>query len=166
MIRFAVIVVHRNGAEILLRTLEAVEAAADPARDEVFVADNGSSDDSLARVRAAHPTVRIVENGCNLGYAAAINQAVPHSDSPFLLFLNNDAFVSPGLFDRLAALFAENPKAAIIGPLLVSEDGAPQRCFGVEPTFAGEAGLHRSERRRPPLPAAEFEVLVREGRRL
>jgi len=138
-----------------LRTLDALAAAADPARDEIFVSDNGSSDDSLARVRAAHPAVRIVENGCNMGYAAAINEAVPRSDSTFLLFLNNDAVVSPGLFDRLAALFEETPKAAIVGPLLVSEDGAPQRCFGVEPSFAGEAGLRRSERRRPPLPTQQ-----------
>ena len=153
--RFSIIIVHRNGPETLLRTLDALAAAVDPARDEVFVADNGSSDDSLERVRDAHPAVRIVENGCNMGYAAAINQAAPRSDSPYLLFLNNDAFVAPGLFDRLAALFEDNPEAGIIGPLLVSEDGAPQRCFGVEPTFAGEAGFRRSERRRPPLPATE-----------
>ena len=153
--RFSIIIVHRNGPEILLRTLDALAAAIDPARDEIFVTDNGSSDDSLARVRAAHPAVRIVENGCNMGYAAAINQAVPHADTPFLLFLNNDAFVAPGLFDRFSTLFDENPRAGIIGPLLISEAGDPQRCFGIEPTFAGEAGLHRSERRRPPLPAAE-----------
>ena len=153
--RFAIIIVHRNGPEILLRTLDALAAAIDPARDEIFITDNGSSDDSLARVRAAHPAVQIIENGRNMGYATAINQAMPLSGSPFLLFLNNDAFVGPGLFDRLAALFDENPKAAIIGPLLVSGDGAPQRCFGVEPTFAGEAGLRRSERRRPALPATE-----------
>lgn len=153
--RFSIIIVHRNGPETLLRTLDALAAAIDPARDEIFVTDNGSSDDSLARVRDAHPAVRIIENGCNMGYAAAINQAVPRSDSPFLLFLNNDAFVRPGLFDRLAAIFDENPKAGIIGPLMVSETDEPQRCFGVEPTVAGEAGLRRSERRRPPLPAAE-----------
>jgi GT2 family glycosyltransferase len=153
--RFSIVIVHRNGSETLLRTLDALAAAIDPGRDEIFVTDNGSSDESLARVRAAHPTVHIVENGCNMGYASAINQVVPRVESPFLLFLNNDAFVAPGLFDRLAGLFAENPKAGIIGPLLVSEAGAPQRCFGVAPTLAGEAGLRRSERRRPPLPAAE-----------
>ena len=153
--RFQIIVVHRNGPDTLLRTLAAAAAAIEPERDEVWLVDNGSSDDSLARVRAAHPAVRIIENGCNMGYAGAINQAVPRSDSPFLLFLNNDAVVSPGLFDRLAALFEQNPKAGIIGPVLIGGDGTPQRCFGVEPTFAGEAGLRRSERRRPPLPGDE-----------
>lgn len=157
--RFCIVIVHRNGPETLLRTLDVLAAAIDPVRDEIFVSDNGSSDDSLERVRAAHPTVRIIENGCNLGYAAALNRAVPRSDAPFLLFLNNDAFVPAGLFDRTAALFDENPKAAIVGPLLVSEAGQPQRCFGVEPTFAGEAGLRRSERRRPKPPDAEVATV-------
>jgi GT2 family glycosyltransferase len=150
--RFCIVIVHRNGPETLLQTLDALAGAIDPARDEIFVSDNGSGDDSLARVRAAHPAVQIVENGCNMGYAAAINRVVQQSDAPLLLFLNNDAFVSPGLFDRLAALFDGNREAAVIGPVLVDEAGAPQRCFGVEPTALGEAGLRRSERRRPPLP--------------
>ena len=152
--RFSIIIVHRNGTKTLLRTLAALAGAIDPDRDEIFIADNGSGDDSLAFAREKFPAVEIIENGCNLGYAAAINQAVPRSQTPYLLFLNNDAFVEPGLFDRLATLFEENPKAAVIGPLLVSRDTVPQRCFGVAPTFAGEAGLRRSERRRPPLPHA------------
>ena len=151
--RFQIVIVHRNGAATLLRTLAALAAATDPARDRVTVVDNGSTDDSLARVRAAYPSVEIVENGCNMGYAGAVNRAVPLSQSDFVLVLNNDAFVPPDLFDRFEGLFAADPGAAIIGPLLVSEEGEPQRCFGVEPSFAGELGLRRSERRRPKLPA-------------
>ena len=153
--RFSIVVVHRNGAETLLRTLDALAAATDSGRDQVLVVDNGSSDDSLARARAAHPSVHIVENGCNMGYAGAINRAVQSTESDFVLVLNNDAVVPPGLFDRLAALFEEYPQAGMIGPLLVSEAGAPQRCFGVEPSFAGEAGFRPSERRRPKLPEAQ-----------
>jgi GT2 family glycosyltransferase len=152
--RFSIIIVHRNGVEILLRTLDAVAAAVDPARDEVWLVDNGSADDSLARVRAEHPAVAIIENACNRGYAGAINQAVPGLRSDYVLVLNNDAVVSPDLLDRFEYLFRTRPEAAVIGPLLVSEMDEPQRCFGIEPTVAGEAGLRRSERRRPPLPAA------------
>ncbi|MDH5536276.1 MAG: glycosyltransferase, partial [Betaproteobacteria bacterium] len=97
--RFSIVVVHRNGAETLLRTLDALAAATDSGRDQVLVVDNGSSDDSLARARAAHPSVRIVENGCNMGYAGAINRAVQSTESDFVLVLNNDAVVPPGLFD-------------------------------------------------------------------
>lgn len=151
--RCSVIVVHRNGAERLLRTLDALAAAVDPAHDRVFVVDNGSSDDSLARLRAAHPRVEIVENGCNMGYAAAVNRAIHRSRSGFVLVLNNDAIVPSDLLGRFEYLFRTRPEAAVIGPLLVDRDGAPSRCFGVEPSPAGEMGLRRSHRRRPPLPA-------------
>ncbi|UCH75671.1 MAG: glycosyltransferase family 2 protein [Rhodospirillales bacterium] len=153
--RFSIVTVHRNGAETLLRTLDALAGAIDPQRDAVLVVDNGSTDDSLARLRAAHPRVNIIENGCNLGYAGAVNRAVAAARSDYVLVLNNDAVVPPGLLERMAQLFAAHPEAAVIGPLLVARDGAPQRCFGVEPTVSGEAGLRRSERRRPPLPVAE-----------
>jgi len=153
--RFSIVTVHRNGPQTLLCTLEAVSVAVDPHRDAVFVVDNGSTDDSLARVRAGHPRVEIIENGCNMGYAGAVNRAVAVSRSDYVLVLNNDAVVPPDLLDRFEQLFEARPEAAVIGPLLVDRNGAPQRCFGIEPTPAGEAGLRRSERRRPPLPGDE-----------
>ena len=42
---------------------------------EVVVVDNGSSDGSVARLRDAHPDVRVVTPGHNLGYAAAAEHA-------------------------------------------------------------------------------------------
>lgn len=153
--RFSVVVVHRNGAETLLRTLTALFDAVEPARDVVYLVDNGSSDDSLLRARDAYPALEVIENGCNRGYAGAINQAVPRSRSEFVLVLNNDAIVPPSLPDRFEALFRAWPRAAVIGPLLIDRDGAAQRCFGVEPTAAGEVGLRRAERRRPKLPDDE-----------
>jgi len=153
--RFSIITVHRNGAETLLRTLDALAGAVDPQKDTVFVVDNGSSDDSLARARAAHPRVEIIENGCNMGYAGAVNRAVARSRSAYVLVLNNDALVPAGVLDRFAQHFEGRPEAAVVGPLLVSRDGAPQRCFGIEPTPLGEAGLRRAERRRPKLPGEE-----------
>ncbi|MDH4228517.1 MAG: glycosyltransferase family 2 protein [Nitrospirota bacterium] len=150
--RFAVIIVHRNGAETLLRTLDALSKATDMARDRVFLVDNGSSDDSLSRVRAAHPSAVIIENGCNLGYAAAVNRAVPESRSAFVLVLNNDAFVPPELLDRFEVLFIAHPDAAVIGPRLVSAHGDTQRSFGDEPTIWGELGIRLFQKGRPPLP--------------
>jgi GT2 family glycosyltransferase len=153
--RFSIIIVHRNGPETLLRALDALAAAIDPARDKVFISDNGSSDVSLARARDAHPAVRIIENGCNMGYAAAINQAKPLSNSQYLLFLNSDTYVRAGLFERFETLFGDNPKAAIIGPTLVTPEGQQSRSFGVDYTVAGECGLRWFRRGRPPAPERE-----------
>lgn len=42
--RFSIIIVHRDGAEMLLKALAALHQAWDVARDEIFVVDNGSTD--------------------------------------------------------------------------------------------------------------------------
>ncbi|MDH5526229.1 MAG: glycosyltransferase family 2 protein [Nitrospirota bacterium] len=151
--RFSIVIVHRNGAEILLHTLDALGKAVDPARDRVFLVDNGSTDDSLSRVRLSHPHVTVIENGCNLGYAAAINRAISETQSEFVLLLNNDAFVPPHLLTRMETLFRERPQAAIIGPQLVSPEGATQRSFGTEPTVRGELGIRLLQQRRPKAPS-------------
>ena len=135
--RFSVIVVHRNGAEMLLDTLRHVHAALGE-RDEVLLVDNGSNDDSLLRVRALLPRVRIIENGCNAGFAAACNQGMHAACGRYRLLLNNDARIPMELLDRLQADFEADLGAGLIGPALVGEDRAPQRTHGVLPRPWGE----------------------------
>lgn len=126
--------------------------------DEVVLVDNGSTDDSIERVRSAFPAVGIVENGCNNGFARACNQGLAKSGGRFVLFLNNDAFLSPGALDRFAEDFAAYPRAALIGGQLLGEDGSLQRSAGVAPTFLSEMGLAR--RRRTDVSSAQGPVEV------
>lgn len=44
--------------------------------DEIILVDNGSTDASVKQVRADYSTVRIIENGCNNGFARACNQGL------------------------------------------------------------------------------------------
>ena len=71
----SVIVVNRNTADLLLTCLEHVLRSNLDEEPEVLVVDNGSSDDSVARVEAAYPSVIVLEAGKNLGFAAANNLA-------------------------------------------------------------------------------------------
>lgn len=145
--RFSVVIVHRDGAELLMQALAYLQAALDPARDEVWLVDNGSRDDSVARVRAAYPHVHIIENGCNNGFGRACNQAIGQSTGEFVLLLNNDAHVQPDALDRFEQDLRELPRAAIVAGQLYGPDGATQRAHGVLPTVRAELGLGR-----PPLP--------------
>lgn len=130
--------------------------------DEVILVDNGSSDNSVAQVKARLPEVRIIENGCNNGFARACNQGLRQARGDFILFLNNDAFLPAGAMERFAEDFAADPKAALIGGQLVGEDGRPQRSAGVAPGFFSEIGLLR--RRHPDVAnldePVEVETLV------
>ncbi len=159
--RFSIVIVHRNGAQMLLNALASLMRAVGP-DDEVILVDNGSTDGSVKQVEAAYPTVLIIENGCNNGFARACNQGLAAARGDYALFLNNDAYLPPNALDHFAEDFALLPKAALIGGQLVGEDGVPQRSAGVEPTFLSEMGLTR--RQRPDVSSVsrpvEVETLV------
>jgi hypothetical protein len=73
----------------------------------VIVVDNGSTDDSVARLRTAHPDILLLENAKNLGFAGGNNVGVRYalSQGPdYIWLLNNDTKPAP---DALAALVAK-----------------------------------------------------------
>lgn len=161
-VRFSIVIVHRNGTRMLLDALSALRQARGGGGDEVILVDNGSSDGSVAAVRAEFPDVRIVENGCNNGFARACNQGLRLARGRYVLILNNDAILPADALERFAEDFAAHPSAALIGGQLIGEDGRPQRSAGVAPSFLSELGLVRlrhpdvSEMNRP----VEVQTLV------
>jgi N-acetylglucosaminyl-diphospho-decaprenol L-rhamnosyltransferase len=161
-IRFSVIIVHRNGADMIIKVLAALDQTLAGGRDEIILVDNGSGDDSLARVRESHPAVRVVANGCNSGFAHACNQGLAVARGRYALFLNNDAFLPGDALDRFEQDFAEHPRAALIGGQLIGPGGESQRSVGFAPDFLSEMGLRR-KRAREPAPGTrprEVETLV------
>jgi hypothetical protein len=149
--RFSIVIVHRNGAEMLLTALTALHQAYDPARDEVFVVDNGSGDGSPDAVARAFPHVRLIRNRCNNGFARANNQAIAAASGEFVVLLNNDAFLAPDTLARFEAVFRAQPRAAVVAGQLFDAAGRPQRSAGYIPTALDELGL-RFLRRRPRAP--------------
>ncbi len=149
--RFSVITVNFNaGAHLLACVRSALAAGA----AEVVVVDNGSSDGSVAALRAAcgaDPRLRILENGANLGFARANNRALPLATGDYLLFLNPDCVVPPAALDRMREVMEQNPRAGMAGCLLVNPDGTEQAgCRRELPTlstaFTRALGLSRLAR--------------------
>jgi len=89
----SIIIVNWNGQRYLATCLPTVFAQ-DFADFAVILVDNGSTDGSLAYVRAHFPQVRLIENETNLGFAAANNQGIRASNSEFVALLNNDTQVA------------------------------------------------------------------------
>jgi GT2 family glycosyltransferase len=102
-----VVVVYESGPT-LAECLAAVRAQT--YRDyEVILVDNASSDRTAQAARDADPTVRLIENDQNLGFAAAVNQAARAARGRWLALLNPDAFAERDWLARLAAAAAANP---------------------------------------------------------
>ena len=111
----SVIVVTRNRVDEVLRCLASVAAIEVPAT-EILVADNGSDDGTVKRVRAAHPRVRILAAPGNRGTSEARNAAAKLSTGRFLWFLDDDAEVTdPEFASRLVRAFDEDPRLGGVG---------------------------------------------------
>lgn len=97
---------------------------------EIVVVDNASEDNSVARLRAVHPELTILESGSNLGYAGGNALSCEYARSigaDLLWILNPDAFPEPGALSTLVAAYQQ------FGPGLYGsvsfEDRAGRRWF-------------------------------------
>lgn len=134
-----VVVVTYNSAHQLGTCLDSLREGCSGARlTEVLVADNASSDDSVAVAeRPRDIPVRVVQLGRNGGYAAAINAAidtVDRSEVDAVLVLNPDITVRPGAVGLLADALRK-PGRAITVPKLLNPDGTIQPSLRRAPTL-------------------------------
>ncbi len=137
-----VIVVCWNDREKIATALDSVfaqsevRAADDFAR--VVVSDNGSTDGSREYLRERYgERVSIVENGANLGFAAACNRAFAATSSPLLFLLNPDAKLKSGALASIAAFMRDHPRCGIAGSRIYNLDGTIQESCGEFDTWAG-----------------------------
>ncbi|WP_311478110.1 glycosyltransferase [uncultured Gulosibacter sp.] len=101
----AIVVTWNGGAEAVAAVRSLLDQHV-PAgmRCRVVAADNGSSDDTVARIRAEAPEAEVLELRTNLGYGAAANRAMAAYPADAYLVLNQDAVYQPGF---VAALLTE-----------------------------------------------------------
>lgn len=78
---------------------------------EVIVVDNSAQ--CLARRKPAAARVRLIENGRNAGFGAAVNQGLYASRAPYLATLNDDAVAHPGWLAALLEAMAGRPDAGM-----------------------------------------------------
>ncbi len=139
----SVIVVNRNGSELLYNCLDHIFNSDCSHRMEVIVVDNGSSDDSCAMVRKHFPGVRLIEAGKNLGFSKANNLAAKEAKGSRLLLVNSDAMLERDCASRLNELMENDASIGMAGPQLINEDGSRQTSFEAIPSLATEI-LNRS----------------------
>jgi GT2 family glycosyltransferase len=114
------------------------ELGKDPSFARVVVSDNGSSDGSRDFIRERYgERVTIVENGANLGFAAACNRAFEVTDSPYVYLLNPDAELRPGALSAIVDFLDRKPRCGIAGSRIYNLDGSIQESCGEFDTWTG-----------------------------
>jgi N-acetylglucosaminyl-diphospho-decaprenol L-rhamnosyltransferase len=139
--RFSAVIVNYNGGNMLADSIRsAVEEGIAP--EQIIIVDNGSRDDSIARIQMEFPFVPILHNGCNAGFSRAMNRGLAQATAEFILLLNNDAQLQPGALRAFSEAFDSIPRLTIAGGQLRYPDGRLQSAISRVPTLISELLPH------------------------
>ena len=116
--KLAVVILNYNGASMLSRFLPSVVKCSSGA--EIVVADNASTDDSVAVVANGFPTVRLIQLDRNYGFADGYNRALEQVDAEYMLLLNSDVEVSEGWLEPLLSFMENNPGVVACQPKILA----------------------------------------------
>lgn len=116
----AIVILNYNGRAYLEQFLPTVLDST-YGNFEVIVADNGSTDDSLAFLAEAYPELRCINLKANYGFAEGYNQALQQVDAPYYLLLNSDVEVTPGWLEPLAELMERDPTVGAVQPKILAQ---------------------------------------------
>ena len=130
--KIAVVILNWNGTKLLEQFLPSVIKYSPEA--DIYVADNASTDDSVAFVKANFPTIKVVENKGNFGFAQGYNEALKHIDAEIFALVNSDVEVTENWLKPILETFEKEPKTAIIQPKIL--DFKQKEYF----EYAGAAG--------------------------
>ena len=114
----AVVILNWNGRSYLEKFLPFLTRTTYP-NMQIFVADNGSTDDSVTFLDRHYPNVRQIHNGANLGFAGGYNQALTGIQADYYMLLNSDVEVTPGWLDPMVDLLEKDRTIGACQPKLL-----------------------------------------------
>lgn len=117
----SIIITSLNGAQVLPQCLRAVFQTTYPDY-EVFVVDNGSTDQTQEVVRSAFPQVCIIRSDHNRGFAGGNNLGLKAARGDMLILLNDDTEVEANWLTALTQAAAQYPNWGILGCKLLYPD--------------------------------------------
>jgi GT2 family glycosyltransferase len=137
------IIVNYNAGEYIHRCIDSILADPPDGGVEVIVIDNASADGSVEELRD-RGDITLVENERNIGYAGGCNAGARAASGEFIMFLNPDIEVVPGVLKTLVSFLRDTPDAGAAAPLLESPDGRVQESYRRFPTILSIFGARRS----------------------
>lgn len=147
MIDVSVIIVTRNTCAFTCAAVRSVLTGGDCLKTEIFVVDNGSTDETPAVLPREFPAVHYQRFEQNLGFGRANNAGARTAEGEFILLLNSDARLQPGALQLAVDYLRAHPECGLAGAQLLNPDGTRQNSIANFPTLATEL-LNKSLLRR------------------
>ena len=114
----AIVILNWNGKSLLERFLPSVIENSKHLAD-IYLADNASTDGSVAYCKTHFSEVNIVQNLENGGYAKGYNAALQHIQADLYVLLNSDVETPKGWLDPMVALFKQDSSLGAAQPKIL-----------------------------------------------
>ncbi len=114
----SIVILNWNGRKYLEQFLPSVMLSGYD-RFEVVIADNASTDDSIAFLTRHYPDIRIIALEENYGFAKGYNEALKQVDGDYYVLLNSDVEVTPSWIGPVITLMESDRRIAACQPKLL-----------------------------------------------
>jgi len=131
--KVAVVILNWNGVHFLEKFLSSVINST-YSNFELVVGDNASTDESLEFIKSNYPSVRIILNDKNYGFAEGYNRVLEQVEADYYVLLNSDVEVSTDWIEPVIQLMESDAKIAVAQPKILSYTNKNQF------EYAGAAG--------------------------
>ncbi|MGW9686389.1 glycosyltransferase family 2 protein [Flagellimonas sp. 2504JD1-5] len=115
--KVAIVILNWNGKALLERFLPSVVAHSEDS--DIYVVDNASSDGSVDFLKNQYPSIGVVCNTENGGFAKGYNDGLQSIDADIYCLLNSDVEVTPNWLGPILSVFNNKPDCAIIQPKIL-----------------------------------------------
>lgn len=135
--RIVAIIINYKTPILCLEAVRSLFSELDSELDQIMVIDNCSNDGSIEQIKQAilsepwpQNRIKVMSTDYNGGFSYGNNFAMTQVKASAYLLLNSDATVMPGAIQKQWDALQSDSKRAIVGPLVLGDDGGNQvSCF-------------------------------------
>lgn len=117
--KIAIVILNWNGQQLLEKFLPSIVNFSTLENVSIYVADNASADNSIHFIKENYPTITVIQNKKNGGYAKGYNDALKHIKADIFALVNSDIEVTKNWLDPIITTFKNEPETAIVQPKIL-----------------------------------------------
>ncbi len=100
---------------------------------KIILVDNASQDDTVSVIKKKYPSIELILNSENLGYAKAVNIGIKYTNTEIVIISNSDIIYPPGSVQSMVQYINKSLEIGCIAPQQIYPNGAWQRSYGFYP---------------------------------
>jgi GT2 family glycosyltransferase len=118
-LKTAIVILNWNGKQLLEKFIPSIVAYSSIPNVEIVVADNASTDNSIQFLKEKFPTITIVKNKENGGFAKGYNDALKYIDADIYALVNSDIEVTENWLKPIVTIFENEQNTAAVQPKIL-----------------------------------------------